>query len=154
EWTARGVAQPHGQAVLLLLVGLGLASYGLYTLDSSLEQDLLDSDMRIEAMGGTVNLGPMSEHAPTGTGRLIPLFRPAQSTAEAMASFPEQEFLHKRKLDQHLIQTGPVDASYNCHGWVFAGGKFWVRGAAVPDILKDNGYFTVARPQPGDIAVF
>jgi hypothetical protein len=37
---------------------------------------------------------------------------------------------------------------------VFAGGKFWVRGIAVPDILKDNGYYAVANPRLGDIAIF
>jgi hypothetical protein len=154
EWVAKVAAQPSWQAVALLVVGLGLAGYGIYALDSNLDQDLLDSDMRMEAMVGSVNLGPTSEQAPTDKGRLIPLFHPDQSTAEVMASFPEEEFLHRRKMDQHLIQTGPMDPGYNCHGWVFAGGKFWVRGVAVPDILKDNGYYNVSHPRAGDLAIF
>jgi hypothetical protein len=57
-------------------------------------------------------------------------------------------------MDRCVIQTGPVDQGYNCHGWVFTGGRFWVRGTAVPDILRDNGYRPVARPRTGDLAVF
>jgi hypothetical protein len=154
EWAARAVAQPLGQAALLSVIGLALACYGMYALETKLEDDLLSSDIQMELMVGQIDLGPTSEQAPTDKGRLVPLFRPSAATAEGLATFSEESFLHKRNLDQHIIQTGPVDPAYNCHGWVFAGGKFWVRGTAVPGILKDNGYRAVAHPRLGDIAIF
>ncbi len=37
---------------------------------------------------------------------------------------------------------------------MFAGGEFIVRGAAVDQILQDNGYQAVNQPQPGDVIVY
>src|SRR5262249_33273989 len=42
----------------------------------------------------------------------------------------------------------------NCHGWVFAAGRYWVPGNAVEAILRDNGYAEVTAPRPGDLAVY
>src|SRR5262249_51211334 len=42
----------------------------------------------------------------------------------------------------------------NCHGWVFAGGRFFIASDDVPDILKDNGYYEVAHPRAGDLALY
>jgi hypothetical protein len=42
----------------------------------------------------------------------------------------------------------------NCHGWVFTGGTFGVPDAAVPLILRDNGYVVIDEPRIGDLAVF
>src|SRR5205807_1160464 len=50
--------------------------------------------------------------------------------------------------------AAPPDATSNCHGWVFTGGRYWVKGGAVEDILRDNGYRTVEDPRPGDLVVY
>src|SRR5262249_26831322 len=52
------------------------------------------------------------------------------------------------------IQTAPADPAYNCHGWVFTGGRCWVRGGAVESILADNAYQVTTQPKEGDLAVF
>jgi len=153
-WAAQAVSQPRWQAVLLLAAGLVLAGWGLQALENTLASDLLDSEMQLEQMVSSVKLQDSSEEALTDAGRAVPLFRPDSSQAEEMASFPEDSYLRQHRMEQHLIQTGAIDTNYNCHGWVFAGGQFWVRGMAVPRILEDNGYWAVARPRPGDIAVF
>jgi hypothetical protein len=52
------------------------------------------------------------------------------------------------------IRTGPPDPASNCHGWVFADGRFWVSGDDVPHILADNGYAEVAFPEVGDVVCY
>lgn len=152
EWAARQAAQPRGQAVLLLVVGIGLSIWGLCALDNNLNNELLDTETQLEMMVAAIELRPASQEAQTDAGRPVPLFLP--DAGDDTASFSEESYMRRRHLDQHIIQTGPVDLGYNCHGWVFAGGKFWVRGASVPKILEDNGYKAVSRPRPGDVAIF
>ena len=53
-----------------------------------------------------------------------------------------------------LIQTAAGDPTSNCHGWVFAAGRFHLRGQDVDTILADNGYAQVSAPRPGDVIVY
>jgi hypothetical protein len=67
----------------------------------------------------------------------------------------QEQILNRPDLRARIIAldvTGSSDC--NCHGWVFTGGLFWVRGDAVETILKDNGYRQVAAPRGGDVAVY
>src|SRR5205814_5179428 len=43
----------------------------------------------------------------------------------------EEHFLHNTQLDSQVIRRGSADDSSNCHGWVFAGGRFHISGEAV-----------------------
>ena len=47
-----------------------------------------------------------------------------------------------------------MGTDYNCFGWVFADGRFWIRPNAVPAILRDNGYQPVREPLPGDVIIY
>ncbi|MFY8199896.1 MAG: hypothetical protein ACOVLE_04445 [Pirellula staleyi] len=53
-----------------------------------------------------------------------------------------------------LIQREDADCSSNCHGWVFTGGKFLMRGIGVERILEENRYAIVSTPAPGDIVIY
>ena len=53
-----------------------------------------------------------------------------------------------------LIATGGRTAESNCHGWVFAGNRFWLMGKDVERILVDNRYETVTDPAPGDLVIY
>ena len=53
-----------------------------------------------------------------------------------------------------VIRTSEADQECNCHGWVFAQGRFWVRGANVDAILEDNGYVTTETAQPDDVVIY
>jgi hypothetical protein len=44
-----------------------------------------------------------------------------------------------RDFTARVIRTGPPDIVTNCHGWLFAGGQFWIHGTEVNGILEDNG---------------
>src|SRR5262249_19240407 len=53
-----------------------------------------------------------------------------------------------------VIQTAPADRSYNCHGWVFAGERFFIPPPEVDWILQENGYHTVNNPSVGDLIIY
>ncbi len=82
--------------------------------------------------------------------------------AETLRVRPSDEDLHVDQLallDFHGIRDevmplGVAWVNCNCHGWVFAGGRFFLRGEQVAIILEDNGYAAVPNPQPRDLAVY
>lgn len=53
-----------------------------------------------------------------------------------------------------LIQSAPADPAYNCHGWIFAAGRYLIVNQDVPRIILDNGYQRVSDPKPGDIILY
>lgn len=57
-------------------------------------------------------------------------------------------------LAGRFIRRGPADDQSNCHGWVFAAGRYHVGWPLVETILADNGYAAVGDPQAGDVCVY
>jgi hypothetical protein len=57
-------------------------------------------------------------------------------------------------MEWKVIRTAGPDPRCNCHGWVFAGGRYWLHGAFVESILHDNGYEPAGHTRPGDVAIF
>jgi hypothetical protein len=91
----------------------------------------------------------------TDKGRPVPLFRWTQSDLPpSQTQKNEGSFLAARDLAQRLIEIAPATSTYNCHGWSFAAGQFWIKGEAVELILQDNGYQRVTRPRPRDLVVY
>jgi hypothetical protein len=63
-------------------------------------------------------------------------------------------FLRNYATEARAIRTAEADGHSNCHGWVFAGGRYWVRSEVVEEILHDNGYREAASPRAGDVVVY
>jgi hypothetical protein len=141
----------HARAGLLLLAGGGLLVWQVCAEDSGgitgqgvpPPAAFAEPPDLVRASGG---------HAYTDAGEEVPLF----CAAGDARGEGEQEagLLRQGGLDRRAIQTAPATPESNCHGWVFAAGRSWVRSAAVEQILKDNRYRGVSRPAPGDLAVF
>jgi hypothetical protein len=53
-----------------------------------------------------------------------------------------------------FIRRGAAADESNCHGWVFTGGRYNLRGRFVEVILSDNGYTPVDTPTAGDLCVY
>ncbi len=53
-----------------------------------------------------------------------------------------------------VIRRDKPSPHYNCHGWIFTGGKYVVKSEDVELILADNGYVPVDQPSVGDIVVY
>jgi hypothetical protein len=53
-----------------------------------------------------------------------------------------------------VIPRADANINANCHGWVFTGGKYLLRGRGVDQILLDNGYSVQGMPEAGDLIVY
>jgi hypothetical protein len=132
----------------LLVVGPMLALLWSYAATSPPDyweapKDFLEDDLSM------IQKAPIEQHAVrTDAGRLLEVKAPVRA-----ASVQEIAAANKRTtLD--TISTNGAGVDYNCHGWVFAGGRYWIGGKQVQTILDDNGYFPVDCPEAGDIIVY
>jgi hypothetical protein len=149
---ARGLlARPLAQSAALLLAGCSLLAWQLIALDRRQEAALRETEARLAALPPPGDLEPVTHvTALTDAGAPVPLWRvPAGPRVAA-----EDDYARLGGLSFRLIQTAPADLGYNCHGWVFTGGKHLLRGRSVEVILRDNRYRAAPRPAEGDLAVF
>jgi len=142
------------QGAALALLGGALLGYACFRLDRILERDLVQSDYDLAAMSDPIDEScPPALVARTDAGAAVPLHEPSPSATPATADV-ETRYLRELRLDANLIRTAPADLHYNCHGWVFTGGRYWLRSNEVEGILKGNGYQAVEQPRAGDLVVF
>jgi hypothetical protein len=92
--------------------------------------------------------------AATDGDRPVRLFEVPPPPGGPPAAAREEAVLRDWLRSQRLLRTGQADDSYNCHGWVFAAGRYWLWPADVEALLHDNAYHPVADPRPGDVAVY
>jgi hypothetical protein len=152
---ARLAGRPMAQALVLLAGGLAVTGSQLWQLDKDLERELNRTDAELTLLTEPPEMETTPRRiARTDAGHLIPLFAPRAESLCSIEVDSEQRYLHNLQLERKLIQTGDTDENYNCHGWVFTAGRYWVRGAFVKRILKDNGYTVAPQVRPGDLAVF
>jgi hypothetical protein len=90
----------------------------------------------------------------TDRGSTVTPREPDELRSSAVLSEPETRLLENGKHHDNVIRVGPADDHCNCHGWVFTGGKYILSPDDVELILKDNGYESVAVPQPGDVVIY
>lgn len=83
--------------------------------------------------------------AVTDGGSIVPLGRP-------LVPDPDQSI--PDRFENRVIAVGSPDPASNCHGWVFAGGRYWIPTESVDTILLDNGYHAVEIPVVGDLVVY
>jgi hypothetical protein len=106
-------------------------------------KEFLDDDI------SAIQKTPIEHHSVrTDAGRLLEVKAPVRA-----ASVEEIAAANSRKTAD-TISTNGAGVDYNCHGWVFAGGRYWIGGKQVQTILDDNGYFPVDCPEAGDIIVY
>src|SRR5262245_43711536 len=81
-------------------------------------------------------------------------FRPEED-GQLFLRMAEQNFLANTKQAAAALDclSGP-SAAANCHGWVFARGRFLIEDSDVLTVLRDNGYVRVTEPRDGDLAVY
>ncbi len=93
-----------------------------------------------------------SSSAWTDRGRPIklvarPLMPPPGEAIRAAEAQLAEEF-------PEAVTSAPADATYSCHGWIFAAGNYWIAAEMVDLILEDNGYHPVADPRPDDLVIY
>jgi len=92
--------------------------------------------------------------AKTDRGSGIHMMSVAESQSADQLAASEHQTLASIQLADYVIRRAPAGDASNCHGWVFAGGKFAIRGAEVETILAENQYETVTAPVPGDLCLY
>jgi hypothetical protein len=89
--------------------------------------------------------------AVTDLGHELPLF--AYDNEESLTK-AEQSYLAIDQFDQQIIRIGEPNAACNCHGWVYTGGRYAIRGRYIDELLSDNGYVEVAEPRADDVVIY
>ncbi len=142
------------QAITLLMFCVTLA------LGWAIQQDVRDT-LLLEGLEARteVHLEPALKqvpgHARTDRGREVSLFTvpvPPPATEEEKVQIERQMVRDKGTL-LRLIRISDLDWRANCHGWVFTGGRYWLKPEDVAVILEDNGYEQVSDPTVGDLAI-
>lgn len=90
----------------------------------------------------------------TDLGMSIPLKLASTPRPGVDATEQDRWFLSQSPFRDRLIRQGEACDHANCHGWVFTGGRYWLSGEAVEQILADNGYTPRLVPRPGDLAIY
>lgn len=138
-----------GAAGGVLFVG-GLARY------EAADADALDQDEAF--MMDVAWKPPLNESVEvtvtTDRGRPVPVHRPITPRSAAEVETAERRASNNVLTAERAIRTGPAADEFNCHGWVFTGGRYWVGPDGVELILADNGYQAVSQPRPGDLIVY
>jgi hypothetical protein len=97
-----------------------------------------------------VRLIPAQSNARTDANRPVRLFHFGETVPTTMTDV-DQKFIS-------LTPGGLLFLGYpggcNCHGFVFAGGRYWIMNDSVPAILKDNGYEPVSDHAAGDLIIY
>jgi hypothetical protein len=145
-----GLGNPSSQAVLLVLSGVG----GLFLWSQQLDDRIPQFDDSGEdyATRTYPELRKLAQPALTDRGKSVWLFVPRD--AEKHLIQPETEERTYRGSSLKVIRTALPAPESNCHGWVFTGGRYWVAGGQVDQILQDNGYQTVSAAAVGDLIVY
>lgn len=148
-------SRPVVRCALLTAAGIGL------TVGSVVVCERADRAATDEAMGdlelfeSRVQSVPIEgESVYTDRGSRIPLRQPANPRGNDHLFALEDRYLLSARLKEEVIRHGQPDERTNCHGWVFAEGKFLVASEDVNLILRDNQYVEASQPQPGDLVVY
>jgi hypothetical protein len=144
-WLFRSQAAPF----LLLLLG-GPAVVLFWLLDTSASGPSTKETPQLHS--ATTELAPYEATARTDKGRPVPVYRPLGPSPPELVS--EEEELVAAHLAGQVLGTAPAGSDYNCHGWIFTNGRYWIQPEDVEHILEDNGYRLVNRPRAGDLVVY
>ena len=142
----------RGHAALILATGPLLAMAWVYRVDHMNDAPELDLT-GISNVRRPADPGPADYVALTDRGTALHLYRHVPEGADVEIE-KQYEANLRAGMPLKLIQTAAADFGSNCHGWVFAAGRFHLRGQDVDTILTDNGYTTAAQPRSGDVIVY
>jgi hypothetical protein len=143
------------QAAGLAVAGTALLVGSLARYERGYEADVDASMADLEEVTWKPPLGAATGiAATTDAGRPVELLEPMVTRLPAEARVAEARTLANLGAAQRMIRLQPATDGCNCHGWVFAGGRYWLGPDDVEHILTDNGYNTVSDPRPGDVAIY
>jgi hypothetical protein len=147
----RPLAWPRVQALLLLGVSVSGAFGWVVWLDEQSTPPMLENPF-VQDGAESPTLQRVSQVGWTDRGTVVPLYRPT-GLDESTLNTSERR-LAEGLFALRVIATGRRTTESNCHGWMFAGNRFWLMSTDVARILVDNGYQTVIDPALGDLVIY
>lgn len=148
-------SRPAFRFGLLVAAGVGIAIGSVMIFETADEQAAALTMRELELLQGQAECIPsVQADARTDQGTKIVLKEPVSPRNGSALNEAESLVLQRTNLNDHVIRRGPAGDHSNCHGWVFTGGQFQVTGSDVAVILKENAYWEVQDPRPGDLVVY
>lgn len=138
---------------LVAVCGAGLIGYGAVQYDLALARQVDADSAAIELAGDPRTLVPAGRTA-TDAGRLVELMTTATPRTAGEMAQADRRWAADPIWQGTAVRRGPAADTSNCHGWVFTGGRYLIRGASVPGILADNGYRPASDPRAGDLVIY
>jgi hypothetical protein len=156
-WLSAFVAllrRPAVRYALVAVVGIGVVLVAAARFDRAdkAAQDAEMADLDTLMRSSTVETTRAT--ATTDAGHRVSLKDPVGVREGIDWTRAEDRALKNNRLEGQVIRRGGASDQSNCHGWVFADGKFNVSNDDVEIILKENGYQQISEPHLGDLAVY
>jgi hypothetical protein len=146
--------RPAVMSGLLTVAGIGIVVGSVVRFEIADEKATDDSMGELDIYDSTTPSFVTSRAtATTDRGTTLVLMEPTTIQTWDWAA-REAKILGSTRLINDVIRRGSAGEYSNCHGWVFAGGKFRLSPEDVQLILNENGYREVSEPQPGDVVVY
>ncbi|MBI1914647.1 MAG: hypothetical protein HYS12_07900 [Planctomycetes bacterium] len=147
----RALAWRRVQALFLLVTSLAGAFGWVIWLDKESTPEIITGPLA-QGAAERPSLQRLSLVAWTDRDSTVPLYRP--NGVDDTTLGPSERRLGQGPFSLRLIATGGRTVESNCHGWVFAGNRFWLMGKDVERILVDNDYGLVTDPVTGDLVIY
>lgn len=134
--------------LFLVLCGMSIVAYARFSIRSNPDSEFVVGEFSIGRVAKDDHW--MGE---TDKGNLVPLFH-FDADDEKFKTFAKSFEGRFPNFSNSIISRKVADKEANCHGWVFTGGKFLIRGESVERILEENGYRVVNDPTAGDVIIY
>ena len=146
------VQSPRTRWVAIGISGAALSAFGVASIDQSGEFDDAQSLAHLELVSRPATK-PVA-YAHTDCGSPIALKVNAEERSPQRLDEIEHNLLQDHHWTDHVIRKLPASDESNCHGWVFAGGRYWLDADDVECILSENGYQPVVQARVGDLVIY
>jgi len=141
----RFATRPAVLGALMLAVCLGVSGYvriaAKYSANVFEETLVVGSEFHV--IDGLVAL--------TDLGEPMPLIAYDE---QASLESAERAYLGAQQYEHQIIRLAAPSADCNCHGWVYAGGRYAIQSRFIPELLADNGYVEVEQPRADDLVIY
>jgi hypothetical protein len=146
--------QPVAQGCTVVVLGFLVVGFAVAKFDHDDQKELDDGMQLLEMINMRPAMDALDVGSMTDQGKTIGVGKPKNIRSKSEISTAESFVMHDLKFDDKTIRSESASDVCNCHGWVFTGGRYWIDGTMVEQILAENGYLAVTHPQPGDLAIY
>jgi hypothetical protein len=149
---AATLRSPRVRWIAVGMIGASLLVFGVTSIDRSGNFEDAQSLARLENLPKPETRAVAYAHSDCGSAialRVATDDRPPERLQEF-----EHSVLQDHHWTDHVIRKLPATDDCNCHGWVFAGGHYWLEADDVECVLSENGYQSVTAPQVGDLVIY